>query len=957
MVIRPRSIRRTSRFVNLVESFVVARLTDGGRRPRPSLLPGLILTGLAGGLTVTPAQAQSRSFHFDISNQSLSQALRSYGHISGQELIYTEEVVAGMTTSLKGDYTAQSALQRLLLGTGLVAQRSPSGAIMIRRPRAGDSATDVGAPISLERAASASPLLVSAADVAAAPDQGGAPAQTAAPAPSSSSADLSGGALEEIVVTGTKRAENIQSVPGSVFVATAAGMERANVRDFDDLVKIAPSLTITKTSQPANNSINIRGIGTYAYSIATEPSVAVVIDDIPQSFQAEAFSALVDVHQVEVLRGPQNTLFGKAASAGVVNITTEPPTDTFTSRVEAMHTNDHEERYQGTVSGPLGSNVKYRLAASFSDFRGTAYNLTTGHWVDGQQDSTVRGKLLWTPGDWKVTFSPYFTHSPASCCTAAPYYLSPGVTFSKNNLPSSLVMNGITPSPNNIYQRLDVDARGDSRDYGTGLKIEHDLGSANVALISSYDRYDLADLQDTDGTDFDFKQLAPTAPHGGSGNGGFFKVSTVTDELRLTSSDQGPFRYVTGFWYSKTVSLRDFVRGSNTLGTYNGLSQLPTSNSTAYSSYISRAWDSNYALYGQSTYDLTSKLGLTTGLRVNHEDISYNFFDRANNVVYGYPDCATKSPTLPISTCNDANSVTGRASLQYHLTQDAMLFGGYSRGYKGIAYDLTSTLTTRTPLTSGPLKGIPIGDAIAAHQPVGAETVNAYEIGWKSSFFDRRLTWNVTLFDEEFQGFQAQSRDEKTNQNILNSIGKVTSRGVEMEWAAAIGRLTLNGGAAYDRARMDHFTNATCFPNQTVAQGCVNNMQDLSGKPLFNAPEWNASLNGEYDFSANFHDWHAFVGGNFHWQSRVVYNLLQDPDSVQKAYALVGATLGVQNDRWKITLFGNNLFDKSYALTRGRGATFNINPAGNPPTDYITWTPARDYSRYFGIRVTANFGE
>src|SRR6185436_20272872 len=121
------------------------------------------------------------------------------------------------------------------------------------------------------------------------------------------------------------RSENVQSVPASVFVATKENMERAGVRDFDDLVKIAPSLTITKTSQPANNSINIRGIGTYAYSIATEPSVAVVVDDVPQAFQAQAFTSLVDVQQVEVLRGPQSTLFGKSSTAGAINITTQAP--------------------------------------------------------------------------------------------------------------------------------------------------------------------------------------------------------------------------------------------------------------------------------------------------------------------------------------------------------------------------------------------------------------------------------------------------------------------------------------------------------------------------------------------------------------------------------------------------------------------------------------------------------
>ena len=119
-----------------------------------------------------------------------------------------------------------------------------------------------------------------------------------------------------------------------MLVVTVKEMERSNIRDFDDLVKIAPSVTITKTSQPGNNSINIRGIGTYAYSIATEPSVAVVIDEIPQAFQAAAFAALVDVQQIEVLRGPQNTLFGKSASAGVISITTQPATDEFTGRAD-----------------------------------------------------------------------------------------------------------------------------------------------------------------------------------------------------------------------------------------------------------------------------------------------------------------------------------------------------------------------------------------------------------------------------------------------------------------------------------------------------------------------------------------------------------------------------------------------------------------------------------------------
>ena len=141
--------------------------------------------------------------------------------------------------------------------------------------------------------------------------------------------------LEEIVVTANKRAEAIQNVPASVLAVPADTLERVNVRTFDDLVDVVPGVTITKTTQPANNSINIRGIGTYAYSIATQPSTVVVVDEIPQAFQAEAFTSLVDVQQVEVLRGPQSTLFGKSASAGAITITTKAPTSTFSAEASA----------------------------------------------------------------------------------------------------------------------------------------------------------------------------------------------------------------------------------------------------------------------------------------------------------------------------------------------------------------------------------------------------------------------------------------------------------------------------------------------------------------------------------------------------------------------------------------------------------------------------------------------
>jgi iron complex outermembrane receptor protein len=886
---------------------------------------------------VAPVQAQAHGpvYEFNIPPSDLGEALRAFGTASNTQILFSPAVVTGQRSpAVRGRLSVDQAIDSLLSNSELTYTRTSSNVILVAQAKQAET------PAAPQKTATVRTRV----------DQ--APAESAERA-----------VLEEIIVTAAKRQENVQDVPASVLVVTEEGLERANVRDFDDIVKVAPSVTITKTSQPGNNSINIRGIGTYAYSIATEASVAVVIDEVPQAFQAAAFAALVDVQQVEVLRGPQNTLFGKSASAGVINITTQPATDVFTARADVMFTDDGEQRVQGTISGPITDNLKFRLASNASDYRGNIRNLSTGNWLNGQQDTTVRGKLVWTPGeDWTITLSPYYTKTNASCCAGAEYFVTPGSTTGgaatgAARIPLSTFLADITPGPNNYRTRMDVDAQGDAQDYGAGLKIVKAVGDFTLTSISSHDRYTLDDRQDTDSTDINFALYQPVSPAGGSANGGYFDIKSTTQEFRLTSPEQR-LRYVAGLFYSDTKSSRYFVRGSNTLDDYNVSttpsltpSSLPTTNSTAYSRYLSTARATNYALYGQGNFGITEKLDILAGLRVNREEINYTFYDLGNGVTFGSPECSTATPSgTPIQTCNDDTSVTGRTGFQYRFTPDFMAFVTYSRGYKGMAYDLTSTLTTRTAAAAGPLAGRPLADVIAANQPVDPETVDSYELGFKGSFFDQRVTWNLTLFDMVFKGFQAQSRDQLLNQNLLNSIGKVTSRGVETEVAARFGNFTVNGGGAYTHAVMDDFPNAGCFPRQTVAEGCVANVQDLSGKPLFNAPKWNFNANGQYDFPLNA-SYTAFINAGYRWQSEVVFNLLQDPDSIQEDYGIANLAGGLRNDRWKFTAFVNNVFDESYSLTKGRDSHINLPTDGNA----VTWKPARDDARYYGVRASVSF--
>jgi iron complex outermembrane receptor protein len=203
--------------------------------------------------------------------------------------------------------------------------------------------------------------------------------------------------LEEIVVSAQKRVENVQNVPIAVTVVSGDTLGKANVSGFADVAKFAPSLTVTTGDQPANSSIVIRGIGTFAFSIAAEPSVLVVVDDVAVGYQAQAFTDLVDLDRVEVLNGPQSTLFGKSASAGVVNVTTRAPTNTFTFFGDAKATNDHEQRYTLSLSGPISDTLTYRVSGAVRSYGGNVDNLTTGHKINDDHATSYAASCAGSP--------------------------------------------------------------------------------------------------------------------------------------------------------------------------------------------------------------------------------------------------------------------------------------------------------------------------------------------------------------------------------------------------------------------------------------------------------------------------------------------------------------------------------------------------------------------------------
>jgi iron complex outermembrane receptor protein len=764
--------------------------------------------------------------------------------------------------------------------------------------------------------------------------------------------------LEKVVVTANKRAQNLQDVPAAITVLNDEVLQRNNVKDFDDLPALSPALSVSYGTQPGNFSINMRGVGTYSLGIGVESDVSVVIDDIPYAMQANAFKDLADVNRIEVLKGPQSTLMGKSSIAGAVNITTKPIDNLWKFKASTYLTNDQEYRVSGSASGALTDTLRMRIAGSKSNFGGVVKNLTDGKNLNGSDDASLTGKFEWTPNDqWSVVFSPRASRFNKTCCVmpfnsfsnmnGAVYNLNNGTTYNAGDyMPASQVLKGINPGPDNVSVRNDYPAGGKATDVGAGLKVNYAFGDDgflakhNLTSITSWSHYKMHDYQDGDATDSDVLSKARiggklTGYTGGLYQYGLFDVKSKTEELRLTSPDSGRFRYLVGLWYGKNELGRDLTRAPVT---------------TYVTDYSATAYNTNTALFGQGSFDVTPQTSIVGGLRYNREKSGYTFVNR--------------NPVVNLLTGDDVeHKVTGKLGLEHRFNPDAMGYVMYSTGHKGVAYDLTSSFNA----------------AIAKTQPVPGEDAKNIEGGLKLTLLDGRMALDLAVFRTNFTGFQQSAGfldDDGIFRTRLNSIGGLRTQGFEsdMNWRVSK-QLRLNGSFAYTKATITDFENGPCYSvlnatgtGTTPGGNCVvknpkygnTNTADLSGKPLPYAPKFKLNLGGQYDIELD-RTFNAFVNTAFRWQSKTLYNLNQDPMLIQGGYGILNLGGGFKDkkDAWKLSFMVNNVLNKSYASGLGSNlisGTWSAK-APNVPSfvNTTSWTPARDYQRYIAVRADFSF--
>jgi len=755
------------------------------------------------------------------------------------------------------------------------------------------------------------------------------------------SAAESSGALEEVVITAQKRTERLEDVPVSAQVVSASALENSNVSDVSDLNKLVPSLNVNGTIS-GRAPLGIRGISSVSneQAVGVPSGVAIMVDGVPVPSDSDLGNNIEDVQSVEVLKGPQATLGGSTAAAGVVNYVTFNPTDTYQGAGSLTGTTDHEYRANGHLSGPIADGLDFSLSAYDAHRYFPITNEFYGTKAD-QRDYGVRAKLLWKINDdvdAKLTyhhgtvqqhgFNFVYTH------------LQPGadLLFTPGPLTQALELPGITPSWENLDYKSPVNTAGHRADDNDAqLDLNFNLGGGyTLTSTSAYQHESQVSVQDLFAVANYFFDTLVTGSFADpiTSNPHVFNntqlqqeyLTQKSEELKVVSPADLPVSFVAGFFYSDSKVQELYFRG------------LPP----AALNLDVRPDTSTYDVYGRVTWKLTDTDSLIGGLRYNYDRLAYTY----NQVIYN-----GQGPWYS-SGSDNSSAIVGDVSFQHRFTPEVMAYATYARGYSPKVYNTAVTLTSDAEV-----------------EPVGQEHINHFEIGTKGTYFDHRLTANLSLFETIYNDYQIQSYQllpgQITSSLDLQSAGKAETRGAEFDanWRVT-DYTTISLSSAYIDAYFADYKGAPCegfavandpasVPNCT-AQGTAPNItyvQDMSGQTMPNAPRWKFYLDGlqKIPLAGLPFD----ILGDVNWSYRSSAQMLPDnnPEAVMGAFGITNISIGVQSKsgKWSVTAFCNNLFNKIYYQ--------DVEDFWNGPwsnTSTVIAEPARDAVRYGGIRINAS---
>ncbi|MFL6854940.1 MAG: TonB-dependent receptor [Sphingomicrobium sp.] len=712
----------------------------------------------------------------------------------------------------------------------------------------------------------------------------------------------------EIVVTAQKRAENVQDVPISIAAFTGETLEKNNVVNLEGLGKITPNLSIAKGAQTSYVRLAIRGIGA-ASNTTVEPSVAVFLDGAYVPRVGAVISSMLDMESVEVLRGPQGTLFGRNASVGAVSFhTARPKYGDFGGEVTGEIGNGDRYKASGYVNVPVGEKAAFRFAGSQQWFNGYWHNELDGKQVGGTDDTTVRGSFRGEVGPVEWIFRADYSKISGDGVTNIDFDRSSVSDAGWTNFIARLGAPDTDLNDNDMNQFLTADV--DDEQWGVNSTLSWDIGGGStVRLINNYRDWDNEQL---DGDVF----FSPTPI---ASRTGVFDSKSQNHELQFISPTgqwlDGRLDMVAGLYYfhEKYHQGERLHMNAQFCNTFVPPAQVPAAppgvtfravcnaqltaaggqlvNATVQD--VHQTVDS-YAAYAQANFHFTDELFATVGGRYSKDEKEGSYNQTTNPFLASFR--AAESLTLPDI---DDSKFTYRVGLNFEPTEDHLLFLTYSTGYKSAGYNSGAGAPSLTT----------VGGVFRPERRVfGRETTENWEIGSKNSWWDHKLTLNLTFYRMDIKGFQDRAFDG-TSFTVRNA-GNLRHQGFELDSIVRPWRnLSLFANLAY----LD--SNFTDYPNAANLPG-LGGTQDLAGEPATFAPKWSGRIGFDWSGDVGTGGMTWDLNSNLSFVAKQFGGLVNDanPQTIIGGYALLGAraTLNGANDRWSVSLFGNNLLDKQY---------------------------------------------
>lgn len=755
-------------------------------------------------------------------------------------------------------------------------------------------------------------------------------AQPAQPEASSATDDA-----DTIFVTARRRTERAQDVPIALTALNEAQVSVPGTVGLAQVAQLAPSLQITSTNARQTN-INIRGLGaTPAFaSLGIEYGVGVYVDQVYYSRPAQAAFDLYDLERVEVLRGPQGTLFGKNTTAGAINITTQAPSFDPEFRGELSVGNYQSVQVRASGSAPINDKIAVRVSVTDTTRdKGFSTNVRDGSRKNDLHSFSVRGQLLFKPTEtFSLRLTADYSDLQQDCCIGS-------VTSVRRTRVDG------TPLPNNFYDRvarfgytplpIDPFARKLDLNRPLGLSVKTrgvsgvadlDLGAATITSVTAWRSLDYRPQIDADTIGLDIFTDA----------GIYEKQKQFSQEVRIASNGDNVVDYVGGLYYfAQRIDNKIFTKyGSDAalwiLGPAAGSTLPSVGGQAALNGFFvdgtARADTKSYAAFGQLTWHVVDGLDLTGGLRYTHEKKDGFFEQVQRGPVLTPGEIAVGAQAIRnsfgrniprYSVKTSEGNVSGLATLSYKIVPDVMVYATYARGYKSGGLNLNAT---------------------GAPPVVAPEKVESFEAGIKSSLFDRRLTLNMALFSTEIRNYQSQQIDTAGGLTAyIANVGTVRSRGFEADATLRPMRgLSLFASGSYVDATYRDFTKAPCPVEYLGLKATC----DLSGRGLPGVSKYSAAVGGEYAAELASGS-EAYFNINYSYRSKfnATYNLAAD--AVIGSYGLTNVRLGLRsaNGAWDASLFARNLFNTEYFNTIGPAA-FNTGQysggTGDPRTYGIT---------------------